>query len=752
MKKRIISLLVTLTMLMSFAVNIRVSAATYTLPQATGQKILDTITSEYSQELSDAIKDLMYNSDYSDIVSDGTTMRNYYSNGNSKSWPASNADDYISSVVDRGETVDWGWGSAGCMSYACFFSYSVYGTMGKKDDEKVYLDKNDSQTWDNLKNYIARKVQPGEHLRSSDQPHSVIYLCDAVENNQQGFYIAEYWGGAKKNENKQYVFNADSDQYYVRFYTYEGFAKAYSGKSWAVYNAYENSSYASQTPVDPDVPDTTVKTRDIVLVLDVSGSMGGSKLNNTKTASKMFVDQILDNSHSTKIALVTYDTSVRTVMELTDDKDALKSAIDALYDRGVTNMCGGLEVAGEILEAGSADKKAIVVMTDGAANEGTTGTSGYRTVAEGDQVWFDAYDVAIYDLAQEYINNRDYTIYSLGFGLSQSSDAYALMRYIASFNKAGERYFWSVTNANIDDIIFTYEDIADSIVTKKSIIISIECPVEVAVSYNGETLDKNNQQTSFGSVTVSDVADGNSYLFSVEDNRDYDISITGTGDGTMAFKISYLEGDSEEFREFKNVPITPNTQIDTSATDRNADFALYVDEDGDGTIDEGWSATENETVLASSDEVMEELFPTPSDSDEQVASVTASLVGGVYRGVQNVVLTADPADAAIYYTLDGSTPSTSSALYTGAIRISASAVLKAIAVKTGYTDSDVLTETYTIRTNRGGTDGLPSCNVKFETNGGSSISNKSVRRGVAVEEPSEPTKEGYEFKGWYTDK
>ncbi|MBE7015604.1 MAG: hypothetical protein E7417_02135, partial [Ruminococcaceae bacterium] len=44
------------------------------------------------------------------------------------------------------------------------------------------------------------------------------------------------------------------------------------------------------------------------------------------------------------------------------------------------------------------------------------------------------------------------------------------------------------------------------------------------------------------------------------------------------------------------------------------------------------------------------------------------------------------------------------------------------------------------------------CNVKFETNGGSSISNKSVRRGVAVEEPSEPTKEGYEFKGWYTDK
>lgn len=42
--------------------------------------------------------------------------------------------------------------------------------------------------------------------------------------------------------------------------------------------------------------------------------------------------------------------------------------------------------------------------------------------------------------------------------------------------------------------------------------------------------------------------------------------------------------------------------------------------------------------------------------------------------------------------------------------------------------------------------------VNFETNGGNEIESVSVARSTKVKEPTAPTKEGYTFDGWYTDK
>ena len=51
--------------------------------------------------------------------------------------------------------------------------------------------------------------------------------------------------------------------------------------------------------------------------------------------------------------------------------------------------------------------------------------------------------------------------------------------------------------------------------------------------------------------------------------------------------------------------------------------------------------------------------------------------------------------ATIYYTLDGSTPTSSSTVYSGAITLTQSCTIKAIAVKSGMTDSEVASENYT---------------------------------------------------------
>ncbi len=74
---------------------------------------------------------------------------------------------------------------------------------------------------------------------------------------------------------------------------------------------------------------------------------------------------------------------------------------------------------------------------------------------------------------------------------------------------------------------------------------------------------------------------------------------------------------------------------------------------------------------------------------QQVAPVTFNPNGGTFVGNVSVTLSTTTAGADIYYTLDGSTPTTSSTLYTGAISLGAATEVNAFAVKSGLTDSDV---------------------------------------------------------------
>ena len=75
---------------------------------------------------------------------------------------------------------------------------------------------------------------------------------------------------------------------------------------------------------------------------------------------------------------------------------------------------------------------------------------------------------------------------------------------------------------------------------------------------------------------------------------------------------------------------------------------------------------------------------------------TLSLATGTYPSAQSVTISSWGPEASIYYTLDNSTPTASSMLYTGAIVVSASKTINAIAVANGYSNSDVASASYTI--------------------------------------------------------
>ena len=70
---------------------------------------------------------------------------------------------------------------------------------------------------------------------------------------------------------------------------------------------------------------------------------------------------------------------------------------------------------------------------------------------------------------------------------------------------------------------------------------------------------------------------------------------------------------------------------------------------------------------------------------------------GTYPKAQSVTISCADAGATIYYTTDGSTPTTSSTAYSGTFTVSSTTTVKAIAVMSGCVNSDVASETITIK-------------------------------------------------------
>jgi uncharacterized repeat protein (TIGR02543 family) len=144
-------------------------------------------------------------------------------------------------------------------------------------------------------------------------------------------------------------------------------------------------------------------------------------------------------------------------------------------------------------------------------------------------------------------------------------------------------------------------------------------------------------------------------------------------------------------------------------------------------------------------EILSETYTITLPEKEKAVQPTATPAGGNYTSAQTVTLTTSTEGAEIRYTLNGTTPTTSSTLYSSAITISATTTLKAIAVKTDMTNSDILTETYTIT--------LPIIyTVTFNADGGTPApSPVTVDSGSTITEPPAMTKAWHTFDKWYTD-
>jgi len=317
----------------------------------------------------------------------------------------------------------------------------------------------------------------------------------------------------------------------------------------------------------------TSDERDVVLVMDVSGSMNGTKLSETKNAASKFIDTVLATDAS--ISLVTYSNGANIIEDFSKEKTKLNESVNSISANGGTNIEAGLKLASEQMYYSHAKKKIIVLMSDGEPNDGKVGDELVKYA--------------------ESIKSRGVYLYTLGFfdNGSNRTQEQILMEELSS-----EGCHYEVSDSN--NLVFFFDDIANMIRGQQFIYVKIACPVEVSVSFNGETIssmtDGNEQRAMFGTLTKTLLSDDEeAKILRLKAENEYDIQIIGTGTGTMDYMVALMDenGDYNDFRVFENVNILDGTNI-TSTVNNSDSTQMIVDEDGDGETDYTYVARQNQ--------------------------------------------------------------------------------------------------------------------------------------------------------------
>ncbi|MDR1687869.1 MAG: S-layer homology domain-containing protein [Clostridiales bacterium] len=156
--------------------------------------------------------------------------------------------------------------------------------------------------------------------------------------------------------------------------------------------------------------------RDIILMLDVSGSMYGEPLNVLVDAAKSFCETVMSSADDNRIGIVIWST-VPQWIDFTSNTSSLISAIDTInspgYDVGWgTDIGAALELANGRMDLSSRDSsiKSIVLMTDGFPEHGIFTTTGRYDSS--DHPLFGNANTA-YNIAANITDS--YNLYTLGF-------------------------------------------------------------------------------------------------------------------------------------------------------------------------------------------------------------------------------------------------------------------------------------------------------------------------------------------------
>ncbi len=183
------------------------------------------------------------------------------------------------------------------------------------------------------------------------------------------------------------------------------------------------------------------------------------------------------------------------------------------------------------------------------------------------------------------------------------------------------------------------------------------------------------------------------------------IAIAACCSNSAVASAQYGIGAAAATPTFKPAGGSYSTPQSVTISDATAGATIYYTTDG--TTPTSSSTKYTGAIAVSSTETIEAIALAAGHSYSSVTTAAYSIPPpaatptftpgtGTYTSKPSVTISDGTAGAIIYYTTNGSTPTTGSTKYTGAIAVSSTEALKAIAAATGYISSAVSAATYTI--------------------------------------------------------
>lgn len=224
---------------------------------------------------------------------------------------------------------------------------------------------------------------------------------------------------------------------------------------------------------------------EIVFVIDKSGSMSGRKLRDVKSCLEFALSELRERD---RVAIVSYDSTVKTLAPLTaatdDAKRSLTAKVQALHSGTCTNLSGGLLRGVEQLAAAgpaAGAVRAVVLLTDGLANEGIRETP--------------ALCKALRSALAQVVGETKPSVFTMGLGSDHNEEM------LRALSEAGNGSYFYLENA--DTIPSAFGDILGGLqsVMAQNISVAIE-PVGGA-ALSGDVLTKfQTEKTPGGGVKI----------------------------------------------------------------------------------------------------------------------------------------------------------------------------------------------------------------------------------------------------------
>ena len=351
------------------------------------------------------------------------------------------------------------------------------------------------------------------------------------------------------------------------------------------------------------------------------------------------------------------------------DQNAKTTAVQSYVNSKLTGDAAGVNA---VVTYNAETGKYTVALSKGSASDSKEIT---MTINEADDP-----DIAIVDNALSAVNNASYA----AVAQADKNTAELLKAYVKQIAEAAVTE--SGVTVEINEVAFTAAiagDAGDNDGTNGS----YRFTITVSKGSQNKTTEEKTVAITATPYVDPDIAIVDNALSAVN-NASY-AAVAQADKNTAELLKAYVKQiaeaavtESEVTVEINEVAFTAAIAGDAGDNDgTNGSYRFTI------TVSKGSQnkTTEEKTVV---------ITATPYVDPATVATPVISPNGGTFTGAQTVIITCGTEGAKIYYTTDGTDPTTGSTEYTGEFVISASTTVKVIAVKIGMTNSAVATATF----------------------------------------------------------